>query len=99
MGIDDKSLATTGATDPYIIGQKQDALTNLNDPKTPDGKNPDWDSHFLQDIHGVFLISGDSHGSTDKEKAEIEEIFGRSIKEIITIRGDVRPGAEDGHEQ
>ena len=99
MGIDDSSLATSGTTDPFIIGQEQDALTNLGDPKSADGKTPDWDPHFLQDIHGVILISGDSHGTTDKKKAEIDQIFGDSIKEIITIRGDVRPGAEDGHEQ
>ena len=99
MGIDDSSLATTGITDPFIIGQQQDALTNLGDPKSPDGKTPAWDPRFLRDIHGVILISGDSHGTTDKEKADIEAIFGHSIKEIITIRGDVRPGAEDGHEQ
>ena len=99
MGIDDSSLATSGPNDPFIIGQKQDALTNLGDPKSADGKNPDWDKRFLQDLHGVILISGDSHGTTDKKKAEINLIFGTSIKEIITIRGVVRPGAEDGHEQ
>ena len=99
MGIDDSSLATTGTTDPFIIGQEQDALTNLGDPKSADGKTPAWDSHFLQDLHGVILISGDSHDTTDKKKTEIDQIFGNSIKEIITIRGDVRPGAEDGHEQ
>jgi Dyp-type peroxidase family len=98
LGIDDSSLAAGGASDPFIIGQEQDALTNLGDPKSPDGKTPDWDPHFLQDLHGVILISGDSHGTTDKKKAEIDGIFGSSIKEIITIRGDVRPGAEDGHE-
>jgi hypothetical protein len=99
MGIDDSSLAANGAADPFIIGQEQDALTNLGDPKSADGKTPDWDPRFLQDLHGVILISGDSHETTDKKKAEIDLIFNSSIKEIITIRGDVRPGAEDGHEQ
>ena len=99
MGIDDSSLATTGITDPFIIGQQQDALTNLGDPKSPDGKTPAWDPRFLRDIHGVILISGESHGTTDVKKVEIDLHFGLSIKEIITIRGDVRPGDEDGHEQ
>ena len=99
MGIDDTSLATTGTTDPFITGQQQDALKNLGDPKSADGKTPAWDPHFLKDIHGLILITGDSHGTTVKEKAEVDEIFGSSISEIITIRGDVRPGAEDGHEQ
>jgi Dyp-type peroxidase family len=97
MGIDDSSLATGGPTDPFITGQEKDA-DNLGDPKSHDGKTPDWDSHFLQDIHGLILISGDCHGSTDKKKADIDKIFGSSIKHIVTIRGDVRPGAEDAHE-
>ena len=99
MGIDDSSLATTGTTDPFIVGQEQDALNNLGDPKSADGKTPDWDPHFLKELHGVILISGDSHESTDNKKREIDNILGSSIKEIITIRGDVRPGAQDGHEQ
>ena len=105
MGIDDKSLDTNSAVpnskqpDPFIGGQQQDALTNLGDPTSADGKTPAWDPHFLQDIHGVILISGDSHKTTDEDKDKIEKIFKSSIKEIITIRGDVRPGAEDGHEQ
>jgi hypothetical protein len=99
LGIDDSSLAFGGATDPFIIGQEQDALNTLGDPKSADGKTPDWDPHFLQDLHGVILISGDSHGTTDKKKAEIDHIFGSSIKTIITLRGDVRPGDEAGHEQ
>ena len=81
-----------------MIGQEKDAVTNLGDPKKSDG-NPDWDQHFLQDLHGLILISGESHSTIEKKKAEIDLIFGASIKEIITIRGDVRPGAESGHEQ
>ena len=99
MGIDDTGLAVNGATDPFVVGQKQDAIDNLGDPRKSDGKTPDWDEHFLQDLHGVILISGDSHPTIDKKKAEVQLIFGNSIKEVITIRGDVRPGAESGHEQ
>ncbi|KIM34766.1 hypothetical protein M413DRAFT_450072 [Hebeloma cylindrosporum] len=100
LGIDDTTLG--GVEDPFVIGQKQDAITNLGDPKKADG-NPDWDSHFLQEIHGVILISGESHGSIRKTKYEIEHIFGvhsphASIKEIVTLQGDVRPGDESGHE-
>jgi len=103
LGVDDSTLAgTEGVEDPFIIGQKVDATLNLGDPKKADG-NPDWDSHFLEDIHGVILISGESHDSIGKKKSEIEQIFGvghafASIKEIITLQGDVRPGAEAGHE-
>ena len=99
MGIDDSSLATSGTEDPFIIGQEQDAVANLGDPKSADGKTPAWDRHFLQDLHGIILISGDSHETTDEKKREIDFLFRSSIKEIITIRGDVRPGNEAGHEQ
>lgn len=95
LGIDDSSVAP--ATDPFIIGQEQDSI-NLGDPRSADGKTPDWAPAFLQPLHGVILISGDCHGTTNKKKAEIDRIFRSSIKEVTTIRGDVRPGAEDGHE-
>ncbi|KAF8804040.1 Dyp-type peroxidase, partial [Phlegmacium glaucopus] len=103
LGIDDSSLSPGGATDPFLIGQEQDAIKNLGDPKKSDGTTPDWDDHFLQDIHGLILISGESHSTIEKKKAEIDHIFKvgtplSSIKEIITIRGDVRPGAESAHE-
>ncbi|KAF8952262.1 peroxidase TAP [Flammula alnicola] len=102
LGIDDSSLAANGDQDPFKIGQKQDAITNLGDPKKSDG-TPDWDAHFLQDLHGLILISGESHASIQKKKLEIELVFGvntpyPSIKEIISIQGDVRPGDESGHE-
>ncbi|PPQ68900.1 hypothetical protein CVT26_001837 [Gymnopilus dilepis] len=102
LGIDDSSLAPLGDEDPFKTGQQVDAVTNLGDPKKSDGK-PDWDSHFLEDIHGLILISGESHLSVEKKELEIELLFGvhtleASIKKIIAIRGDVRPGAESGHE-
>jgi len=101
LGVDDSTLG--GAEDPFVIGQKVDATTNLGDPKKADG-NPDWDSHFLQEIHGVILISGESHETLRKKKDEIDHIFGvhslhASIKEIVTLQGDVRPGDQSAHEQ
>ena len=99
MGIDDSSLATTGTSDPFILGQEAGAVATLGDPKSANGTTPDWDPHFLEDLHGIILISGDSHDTTDKKKKEIDAIFGSSIKEIIAIRGDVRPGTEAAHEQ
>jgi len=95
LGINDAPVAP--ATDPFVVGQEKDSI-NLGDPRSADGKTPDWDPAFLQPLHGVILISGDSHATTDKKKAEIDLIFRQSIKEVTTIRGDVRPGAEDGHE-
>jgi hypothetical protein len=101
LGVDDTTLG--GAEDPFKIGQKVDATTNLGDPKKADG-NPDWDSHFLQEIHGIILISGECHETITRKKQEIEEIFGvrslhASIKEIVTIQGDVRPDNQSAHEQ
>ncbi len=79
-------------------------MTNLGDKKKDNG-DPDWDEAFLQgNIHGLIVISGDSHLSVNKKRLEIEAIFGvrtptASLKEVISIVGDVRPGAEAGHEQ
>lgn len=65
---------------------------------------PDWIPAFKQDIHGMLLISGDSHPSVDKRLREIERIFAVRthnpiIHEVTRIVGDVRPGEEKGHEQ
>ena len=95
---------TTGAVNPFELGQKVDAVTNLGDTQKLNG-DPDWDEAFLQgNMHGLIIISGDSHLSTDKVRLEIEAIFGvrtptASLKEVISIVGDVRPGAQAGHEQ
>jgi len=101
LGIDDSTLVA-GDSDPFKVGQKADA-TNLGDPKKADG-NPDWDPAFLQEIHGVILIAGNSHLNVNKKKLEIETLFGvntplASIKEVTSIIGDVRPGDQHGHEQ
>ncbi|TFK38402.1 hypothetical protein BDQ12DRAFT_651384 [Crucibulum laeve] len=88
--------------DPFITGQKVDAVTHLGDTKNS-SLGPDWEPAFLQDIHGLIIISGEGHASIDKKKQEIEGIFNvdtpqASIKEVTTIRGDVRPCTESGHE-
>jgi hypothetical protein len=93
------------ATDPFIIGQFKDSVQNLGDAgtQTPSGLVPNWDPAFVQPLHGVILISGESHETLHKKKLEIECIFGvrtiqPSIFEVTSLRGDVRPGAESGHE-
>jgi hypothetical protein len=60
---------------------------------------PDWDSTFLKDIHGVALITGDSRDTTSEQLADVKDIFSDSITEIATLIGDVRPGDNAGHEQ
>ncbi|KAG6816227.1 hypothetical protein H0H87_007598 [Tephrocybe sp. NHM501043] len=103
LGIDDTNL--TSAEPSFEKGQKADA-ESLGDKGTGGGPTfvPDWEPEFLQDIHSVILISGDSHGTVDKQLKEIKSIFGlvpgqkASIKEVTTVVGDVRPGKESGHE-
>ncbi|KAF5375843.1 hypothetical protein D9615_008174 [Tricholomella constricta] len=104
MGIDDANLTKTETI--FEMGQKKDAQS-LGDKGTTVGSEfvPDWEPEFLQDIHGVILVSGDSHGTVNKKLQQVKEIFGlaqgpnkSSIKAVTSIVGDVRPGKESGHE-
>lgn len=103
MGIDDTNLTSNDPN--FLAGQKADAF-NLGDKGTGTGKDfvPDWDPAFLQQIHGVILISGDSHGTVNKKLHQIKQLFHiesshPSIKEVTSIVGDVRPGKQSAHEQ
>ena len=65
---------------------------------------PNWVPAFRHDIHGVILITGDSHVTVDRKLAQIEKIFhvgahNALIHEVYRTVGDVRPGKEKGHEQ
>ncbi|KAG6868853.1 hypothetical protein C0993_008982 [Termitomyces sp. T159_Od127] len=106
LGINDTTLTNTEPS--FKQGQKQNA-ESLGDKGTRSGSNfvPDWEPEFLQEIHAVILISGDSHETVNKKFDEVRGIFGlgpvnqqnpASIKEVTTIVGDVRPGEESGHE-
>ena len=81
-----------------------DAL-NLGDPKKdPSSTLSDWDSEYFEPIHGVVLISGDSHASTAEAEHRIKKMFGllstdETMHQVKRIVGDVRPGKEKGHEQ
>ena len=80
---------------------------NLGDPGTTSSSNtfnPNWDPEFKKDIHGVILVTGDSHVTVDEKLTQILKIFSfgsqnATIHEIKRAVGDVRPGAEKGHEQ
>ena len=66
--------------------------------------NPDWIPAFKQDIHGLIMISADSHATVSSKLRDIQKIFrvgshDATIHEVIRIVGDVRPGKEKGHEQ
>ncbi|KAI9693742.1 MAG: hypothetical protein M1822_003013 [Bathelium mastoideum] len=60
---------------------------------------PNWDEAFLQEIHGVTLVTGDSHDTVNEKLASVKDALSGSVTEISTISGDVRPGDEAGHEQ
>lgn len=60
---------------------------------------PDWDDTFLQEIHAVALVTGDSHETANDKLADVKNIFSTSVSEIKTLVGDVRPDAEKGNEQ
>ncbi|KAF8223380.1 Dyp-type peroxidase [Tricholoma matsutake] len=107
MGIDDSVL--TGDAN-FLGGQKQDA-ESLGDKGTGSGANfvPDWDAPFLEDIHGVILVSGGTHEAVNETLEDAQFVLGLTpvgltfptqsfIKEVTTIVGDVRPGKESGHE-
>ena len=79
---------------------------NLGDPgTTASGKfNPKWDLAFKEDIHGMFLVSGDSHETVLKQLSRVEQIFlvgtpEATIHEVTRLVGDVRKGETKGHEQ
>ena len=99
MKIPDELLWPGGETDPFFAGQKREAVEDLRDPKNNDG-SPNWDERFLQDIHGVILITGDSRKTINEKKGEVDKIFhSSSIKEIIPVYGEGREGDLSKYEQ
>jgi hypothetical protein len=84
----------------FAGGQLKDAEA-LGDSGVTDatGFTPSWDATFLQAIDGVIIVAGDSHLSVEAELAQVKLILGISIRDVVTLRGDTRPGKESGHEQ
>lgn len=89
------------AQDSLFTSGMRDGAEGLGDNGVRQGDKfqPDWDSTFLQEIHGVTLITGDSHDSLNEKLASVKDILSGTVKEIATISGDVRPGDQKGHEQ
>ena len=75
---------------------------DLGDPgtkPTPTTFDPNWDSAFKKDIHGVILIAGDSRDNVKWKFDEIKKIL-TAVQEVKTVIGDVRQGKdEDGRDQ
>ncbi|KAG8529720.1 uncharacterized protein KY384_005201 [Bacidia gigantensis] len=75
-----------------------------NGTTTPDNKfDPDWIPAFKKQIHGLVLVSADSHQTVDESLRKVEQIFkvgtpNATIYQVLRLVGDVRPGNEAGHE-
>lgn len=91
----------------FTDGQLCDAK-NLGDkgPEDAHGKfvPSDWLNAFRHPVHGVIILSGPSHASVKAMLRDVEQIFRvgshhSSIKIVLEVVGDVRPGKEKGHEQ
>jgi Dyp-type peroxidase family len=89
----------------FTAGQLADASNNfanngLGDPGVVTGSitDPAWDPAFKLTIHGVILITGDSLVTLQARSTQLDIILVGSVKKLITVSGNVRPGAEAGHE-
>ena len=45
-----------------------------------------------------FKVAGDSKHSVAEGVNKVEHVLGSSIKEVLRVEGQVRPGKEKGHE-
>lgn len=91
----------------FDAGQFKDSK-NLGDQGTTDSSTgeftPNWVPVFKCGVHGVILISGDSHNTVNDIRKKVEAIFSvgsvfATLYEVLVLEGNVRPGAENGHEQ
>lgn len=112
LGINDSTLVgapdATPQSDPFHIGQAQDAVHSLGDFSTTafaDGRNypTEWQPEFVEPIHGLILITAECRQSAYEKLSEVERIFqagtrSASIVKAKLIRGEVRPGAMSAQE-
>lgn len=100
LGITDANKINDPLFQAGMLKEAQD----LGDRANPDkpGFEPEWDTEFLQEIHGVILITGDSHATLNSQLEDVKCILmkdnNHTIKEISKLVGDVRPGNQRGHE-
>jgi Dyp-type peroxidase family len=97
-----KGLEKLGVTDDlkdnvFKVGQIKDAK-NIGDPGYGEPFDPDWSPTFKQEIHGVFLVAGDSQDTLNTHLELVKRSFGNSIHIIDTVEGHVRPGKQRGYE-
>ncbi|KAG9599849.1 hypothetical protein KCU77_g3591, partial [Aureobasidium melanogenum] len=88
----------------FTAGMLADAQ-NLGDTGSTSASRfePDWIPEFKNQMDGVILVAGDGHRTVDQQVQHIKTMFSvegsnASIDIILKLSGDVRPGAESGHE-
>lgn len=77
----------------FSSGQQAD-IPNIGDPGTTN-----WESAFVSGVHGVFLLASDQQAFIEAGIALIEAVFGKDITNVYSLQGQIRPGAEAGHER
>ena len=88
----------------FAKGQKADSK-DLGDPRDPSrSAEPNWIPEFKQQIDFVVLITGDSTERITERIRGVETVFGintdhGSVRQIIALEGNLRPGPKKGFEQ
>lgn len=89
----------------FNAGMLADA-ENLGDKgtKSSGAFDPEWVPEFKKEIHGVILVTGDNRTTVKERLEEIMDIFSvgeedATIHKVLSLVGDVRPGALSAHEQ
>jgi len=97
-----KKLGVTESLGDNDFDQGQLAAAKaLGDTGTTDTSGnfvPDWLPPFKSEIDGLVLIAGDSKETITEQKNKVEHVLGKTIKEVLVVEGQVRPGKEKGHE-
>lgn len=77
----------------FTTGQFQDA-PNLND------STAEWVEVFKgTEIHGMMLLSSDTLDLVNSKLSSVRHLFGSSMSQLYSLKGQVRPGNEEGHER
>ncbi|THH11014.1 dyp-type peroxidase [Phellinidium pouzarii] len=87
--------------DPSFDAGQLASAKALGDEGTTDSSGsftPNWLSAFKSEIDGIILIAGESRASVLQGTNKVDHIFGETIREVLKVTGQVRPGKEKGHE-
>lgn len=57
-----------------------------------------FDVSLITHFDKIFKVAGDSKPSVTEGVNKVEHVLGSSIKEVLRVEGQVRPGKEKGHE-